>query len=129
MFFVRAVIEGLNEILLRVEVVVGIPERHTSFLGNRAHRSLFISALAKHFQCSFENERLRLVAFHRPGQFVLARSAHETTSRDQPRVRSGIGSGKLVKLLASWLAAVPATRADRPIPGTCKAPTKPSTTL
>src|SRR6185369_8160605 len=59
----EALIEGLDEIFLRVEVVVGVTERHAGFLGHSAHRGFVVPTLAKHLEGSLEDQRLRLIAF------------------------------------------------------------------
>ncbi len=63
MIVVEALIEGLDQIFLRAEVVVSISERHAGLFGNGAHRGFLVPTLAKHLQSSFKDQRLRLIAF------------------------------------------------------------------
>ena len=59
----QALIESLDQIFLRAEVVVSVTERHARLLGNRAHRRFLVPTLAKHLQSSFKDQRLGLIAF------------------------------------------------------------------
>src|SRR5204863_9585373 len=125
MLLVNPVIKILDEVLLRVEVVVSIPQRHTGLLRDCAHCCLFIATLAKHLQGGFQNERFRLVALQRLVGYLFAGSTHEVTSRRRQLVQSGIDSARLVKLHVWWWATTRATTAGTPTRDTGIAPTRP----
>src|ERR1044072_3579285 len=63
MTVIQTLIEVLNQIFLRAEVVVRVTERHARLLCYSAHRGLLVPALAKHLESSFKDQRLRLISF------------------------------------------------------------------
>src|SRR5438552_2400858 len=67
MFLMQALIERLNQMLLRTEIVIRIAERDTRLVGNRAHRCPLISALAKQIEGSIKYQRAGLLALRSLG--------------------------------------------------------------
>src|SRR5215212_6980173 len=76
MILVGALIEGLNQIFLRAEVVVGVTERYARLLGNGAHRRFVVPTLAKHLQGSLEDQRFRLITFEGLGRLLFTHGRH-----------------------------------------------------
>src|SRR5690606_35718637 len=71
MLIVNALIERLDEVILRAEVVIGIAERNAGALGNGPHRRLIIAALAEEIERSLEDARPRLRTLRRPANWML----------------------------------------------------------
>src|SRR5689334_9688074 len=76
MLVVQALVERLNQILLRVKVVIGVAEREAGLLGDRAHRRFLVTAFTKDLERCFENERLGLIALLRLFCFLCAHRRH-----------------------------------------------------
>src|SRR6266550_2041220 len=60
MLFMREMVERLDQMFLRMEVVVGVTERDAGALSNGAHGCLFVATLPKHVQGGLQNRSLRL---------------------------------------------------------------------
>ena len=73
---VKTLVEGLDQVFLGTEVVVGVTERHAGFLCDRAHRRLLVTKLAKHVQRGFKDQRLCLVAFTSLRRLLFAPGSH-----------------------------------------------------
>jgi hypothetical protein len=58
-----AMVESLDEVFLRVKVVISISEREIRLPGNRAHRRLLITTLVENLQSSLKDQRFGLVSF------------------------------------------------------------------
>ena len=67
MFFMCAVIERLDQMLFRTEIMIGIPERDTGLLSDRAHGRLLVSAFTQEIERAVKNQRSGLLALHRLG--------------------------------------------------------------
>src|SRR5262249_49697080 len=63
MLLVKLAVERLNQVLLRMKVIIRVAERDPRALGNRTHRGAFVALFAKNFQRRFQYRRTRLLAF------------------------------------------------------------------
>ena len=75
----RAVIERLNQMFLRAEIVVGVAQGYPRLFGDGAHGRLFVSALVKNLQGRIQNERFGLLTLLGLGWFCcpgLSHTAH-----------------------------------------------------
>ena len=76
MAVVQTLIEGLNQVFLRAEVLVSVTERYARLLGDGAHRGFVVPTLAKHLESSFQDQRLGLIAFDRLRGLLFVRRSH-----------------------------------------------------
>src|SRR5215211_1135603 len=87
MTVVQTLVEGLNQIFLRAEVVVGFTERHARLLCDGAHRRFVVPTLAKHLEGSLEDQRFGLIAFDSLRGLLFVLRSHRASDPASPAAR------------------------------------------
>ena len=75
-FLVKSMIERLNHVLFRAEVVIGVPERNSGAPGDGPHRCLFVPVIIQEVERAVQDQFTSLLALGRLSRFVIRDCIH-----------------------------------------------------